>query len=163
LRPLGALLAAGIALPLPAAAGVKRCKNCAAVELDNGVRYQDVLLGDGNQLEVGDTVAIHYSLFCNGIEVESTRDSSGLAARPFGFTYGGDFNRKIPKALEDALEGMKVGGRRKVVLPSAEAYGEKGRGMVPPNTPVEFDVTVWSVKKAGTNPNLTLPGSQNFF
>lgn len=46
----------------------KKIKNAPVVTLDNGAKYQDVTLGEGAEPIKGDRVAIHYSLFCNGIE-----------------------------------------------------------------------------------------------
>lgn len=60
------------------------------VVLDTGVRYRDITIGKGYSPQKGDSVAIHYSLFYNDLEVESSRESQGLAAQPLGFTFGAE-------------------------------------------------------------------------
>ncbi|CAM9873880.1 unnamed protein product, partial [Phaeothamnion confervicola] len=145
---------------------VRRTKNAPIVKLPSGASYQEMTVGKGASPKFGDRVAIHYSLYYNaGLEVESTRESSGLAARPFGFTFGtkGGLG-SIPRGLEEAIDGMQVGGRRKITLPGELAFGKAGKvPFIPPDATVLFDVSLWSVKPAGTNPNLTIPGSQNYF
>ncbi|GAB5030521.1 peptidyl-prolyl cis-trans isomerase fkbp16 [Nannochloropsis oceanica] len=166
---LGALSLATVTLgvsPIPAAAkGVKRLKNAPTVKLANGVEYQDMTLGSGATPHEGDRVAVHYSLYYNGLEVESSRDSSGLAARPYGFNWGTDKGTgSICKGVQLGMEGMQIGGRRKITVPSDLAFGKKGLPpFIPGDATVLFDVSIWSIKPAGTNPNLTLPGQQNYF
>jgi hypothetical protein len=60
------------------------------VELANGVRYRDITTGKGYSPQKGDTVAIHYSVFYDDLEVESSRESQGLAALPLGFSFGAE-------------------------------------------------------------------------
>mmetsp|Transcript_45609 Transcript_45609/g.177510 ORF Transcript_45609/g.177510 Transcript_45609/m.177510 type:complete len:283 (-) Transcript_45609:747-1595(-) len=70
------------------AMSLKRLKMGPPVEVEDGVVYREIKTGDGYSPNQGDTVAIHYSLFCDGIEVETSRESQGLAARPLAFTWG---------------------------------------------------------------------------
>jgi len=152
--------------PLSAAAkGVKRLKNAPVVKLPSGVEYQDMSIGSGATPQLGDRVAVHYSLYYNGLEVESSRDSSGLAARPYGFNWGsGSGSGSICKGVQLGMEGMQIGGRRKITVPSELAFGKKGLPpFIPGDATVLFDVSIWSIKPAGVNPNLTLPGQQNYF
>ena len=143
----------------------QRVKNAPVVTLDSGVQYQDMAIGSGPSPKLGDRVAVHYSLYYNGLEVESSRDSSGLAARPFGFNWGTQTGTgAICKGVQLGMEGMQVGGRRKITVPSDLAFGKKGLPpFIPPDATVLFDISIWSLKPAGTNPNLTLPGQQNYF
>jgi len=146
------------------AKGSRRVKNAPIETLENGIKYQEMAIGDGPSPKKGDRCAIHYSIYYNGMEVESSRDSSGLAATPLGFNMGERFNRNVPKSLQDAIYGMQVGGRRKVTIPGELAYGEAGYPpFIPKNAEVMFDISLWSVKPAGSNPNLTLPGQSNYF
>jgi len=166
---LGALSLTALTLgasPMPAAAkGVKRIKNAPSVKLPSGVEYQDMTLGSGATPHDGDRVAVHYSLYYNGLEVESSRDSSGLAARPYGFNWATERGTgSICKGVQLGMEGMQIGGRRKITVPSELAFGKKGLSpFIPGDATVLFDVSIWSIKPAGTNPNLTLPGQQNYF
>ena len=66
-------------------------------------------IGSGSTPQLGDRVAVHYSLYYNGFEVESSRDSSGLAARPFGFNWGTkEGNGAIVKGVQEGMAGMQV-------------------------------------------------------
>lgn len=108
-------------------------------------------------------VAIHYSLFYKDLEVESSRESQGLAASPLGFTYGTISGPgSIIKGVAEGMEGMKVGGLRLITVPPELAFGEKGKKpLIPPNSTVEFAVSLLSCKRAGTNSNSTIdPKSQ---
>lgn len=82
------------------------------VTLESGVQYQDMSIGSGPSPQLGDRVAVHYSLYYNGLEVESSRDSSGLAARPFGFNWGVQTGSgAICKGVQLGMDGMQIGGR----------------------------------------------------
>ncbi|CAM9779984.1 unnamed protein product [Chrysoparadoxa australica] len=160
-----ALTGCSVLLVAPSAAPAKalRVKNPELVTLPNGATYKDMAIGDGLSPTPGARVAIHLTLYCNGLELMSTRDSQGLAARPFGFDFGRGEEGGIgtfPKALEAAIETMKVGGRRKITLPPELAYGKEGQPpFIPPNTAVLFDISLLSVKASGSNVNISMPGS----
>lgn len=148
-----------------ASAKVVRVKDGPRVTLPSGVSYVEMSIGDGDTPNKGDRVAVHYSLFCNGFQVESSRESSGLAARPLGFDFGAESGPgSVPLGMQQGIEGMKVGGRRKITVPPELAFGLKGRPpFIPGNAVVMFDVSLWSVKRAGRNANITLGGSSNTF
>lgn len=75
----------------------------------NSLSFQDMAIGSGATPQLGDRVAVHYSLYYNGFEVESSRDSSGLAARPFGFNWGTkEGNGAIVKGVQEGMSGMQV-------------------------------------------------------
>jgi hypothetical protein len=58
------------------------------------------------------------------------------------------------QGLNDGIEGMKVGGLRYISVPSAYAYGSKGKPpLIPPGAEVEFAISLLSCKRSGTNPN----------
>lgn len=60
------------------------------VVTEEGLVYRDITIGKGNSPRFGDSVAVHYSLFYDDFEVESSRESQGLAASPIGFTFGAE-------------------------------------------------------------------------
>ncbi|CAB1118230.1 unnamed protein product [Ectocarpus sp. CCAP 1310/34] len=166
---VSATLAASAALitaqPSPAAAKPERIKGGGPlVTLEDGASYREMTIGDGPSPKDGDRVAVHYSLFYKGLEVESSRDSQGLAARPLGYTVGTvNGPGSVPPGLDEIVKGMRVGGRRKMTLPPQLAFGKEGRPpFIPPDATVDMDVSLWSVKPAGTDPNVTLPGSSVF-
>eukprot|EP00903_Cladosiphon_okamuranus_P021000 g19292.t1 len=162
---LAASAAAIAANPAPAAAKPERIKGGGpVVTLEDGAQYQEMTIGDGPSPKDGDRVAVHYSLFYKGLEVESSRDSQGLAARPLGYTCGTiNGPGSVPPGLDEVVKGMRVGGRRKLTLPPELAFGKAGRPpFIPADATVQMDVSLWSVKPAGTDPNVTLPGSSVF-
>lgn len=124
------------------------------VSLPSGVTYRDITVGKGYSPRGGDSVAIHYSLFFEDLEVESSRESQGLAASPLGFTYGATSGPgSVIPGISVGMEGMKVGGLRLITVPPELAFGEKGRmPLIPRNATVDFAVSLLSCKKAGTNP-----------
>lgn len=136
-----------------------------AVILPSGVTYRDITVGKGYSPRNGDSVAIHYSLFYKDLEVESSRESQGLAASPLGFTYGATSGPgSIMKGVNVGMEGMKVGGLRLITVPPELAFGEKGKQpLIPGNSTVDFAVSLLSVKRSGTNPISTIdPKAQVF-
>lgn len=79
--------------------GLRCISSGSQVKLPNGIVYQDLSVGKGNAPEPGDTCTVHYSLYYNGDEIESSRESSGLAARPVGFQYGVEKGSGVPRSL----------------------------------------------------------------
>lgn len=130
------------------------------VALPNGIVVQDLSVGKGYAPEPGDTCTVHYSLYYQGDEIESSRESSGLAARPIGFQYGVEKGTgSVIPAISLGMEGMRVGGVRRITSPPEFAFGDKGKKpRIPPGATVQFDVQLLTVKRAGTNP-ITRQGS----
>jgi FKBP-type peptidyl-prolyl cis-trans isomerase FkpA len=125
------------------------------IKLDNGLIVQELVMGKGNSPNEGDLCTVHYSLYYNGDEIESSRESSGLAASPIGFQYGvTEGSGSVIPALALGVQNMKVGGVRRITAPPEMAFGKKGRqgGRVPPGATVQFDVQLLTVKRRGTNP-----------
>jgi peptidylprolyl isomerase len=105
------------------------------VTTSTGLRYVDVKLGTGASPRVGQTVVVHYAgTFTDGRTFDSSRDR-GEPLR-FKIAVG-----QVIKGWDEGVLSMKVGGRRKLMIPSNLAYGESGAGgVIPPNTDLEFDV-----------------------
>ncbi|PXF40482.1 Peptidyl-prolyl cis-trans isomerase FKBP16-4, chloroplastic [Gracilariopsis chorda] len=158
LLAITAAIAATTALPEQSFALTKKrilAKAGPLVELPSGVTYRDVTIGKGYEPRNGDTVAIHYSLFYKDLEVESSRESQGLAASPLGFTFGATSGPgSIMRGVTVGMEGMRVGGLRLITVPPELAYGAKGKApLIPGNSTVDFAVSLLSCKRAGTNPS----------
>jgi FKBP-type peptidyl-prolyl cis-trans isomerase len=156
--------------PPPAAALTKKrimAKAGPLVELSDGVSYRDISGGkeSGFSPSPGDTVAIHYSLFYDGLEIESSRESQGLAAQPLGFTFGAESGPgSVMKGINVGIDGMKVGGMRLVTIPGDLAYGAKGKmPLIPPDATVEFVISLLSVKRPGKNVNASLDGRSQVY
>ncbi|CAN8067793.1 unnamed protein product, partial [Agarophyton chilense] len=170
LLALSAAVYSGVATAFPSAACALSKKRILAkagslVQLPSGVSYRDVTVGKGYVPRNGDTVAIHYSLFYKDLEVESSRESQGLAASPLGFTYGATSGPgSIMRGVNVGMEGMKVGGLRLITVPPELAFGSKGKApLIPADSTVDFAVSLLSCKRSGTNPNSVLdPKSQAY-
>jgi peptidylprolyl isomerase len=106
---------------------------------------QDVIVGTGAEANSGDSVTVQYVgvLFANGKEF----DSSWKAGKPFTFDLG---SGGVIAGWDQGVEGMKVGGRRRLIIPAELAYGAAGSPpSIPANAALVFDVDLVSVKKAG--------------
>jgi FKBP-type peptidyl-prolyl cis-trans isomerase len=107
----------------------------------SGLWYTDVTTGQGAEAEPGRTVRVHYTGWLpNGKKFDSSRDRG----EPFAFTLGAG---QVITGWDEGVKGMKVGGRRKLVLPPSMAYGEAGAPPdIPPGSPLVFDVEVLGVE-----------------
>ena len=103
----------------------------------SGLWYTDVTTGQGAEAEPGRTVRVHYTGWLpNGKKFDSSRDRG----EPFAFTLGAG---QVITGWDEGVKGMKVGGRRKLVLPPSMAYGEAGAPPdIPPGSTLVFDVEV---------------------
>ena len=101
---------------------------------DEVVGIEDVTVGDGAAAQKGDEVAMSY---VGTLEADGSRFDAG---KDFRFTLGGG---DVIKGWDRGIVGMRVGGRRKLVVPSKLGYGKKGSAPeIPPNATLLFDVTL---------------------
>jgi peptidylprolyl isomerase len=111
-----------------------------AVEARAPLRYIDVKEGMGAAAQAGQEYTVHYT----GWLRDGTKfDSSVDRGDPLKFVQG---RRQVISGWEIGFEGMKVGGKRRLFLPYQLAYGEKGRGKIPPKAELIFDVELLDVK-----------------
>jgi len=105
---------------------------------------KDETVGTGVEAKTGDTVSVHYTgTLMNGKKFDSSRDKN----QPFEFQLG---KGNVIKGWDQGVVGMKVGGKRKLTIPSALGYGERGSPPnIPPNAGLKFDVELLEVKGAG--------------
>ncbi|MES2124808.1 MAG: FKBP-type peptidyl-prolyl cis-trans isomerase [Gemmatimonadota bacterium] len=102
-----------------------------------GVWYHDIQSGDGAPVAAGDEVAVHFV----GFLTDGTKFTA-TTTQPFHFLLGAD---KVIPGWEDGVVGMRVGGRRQLVVPAFLGYGAKGSGPVPPDADLVFDITLVAV------------------
>ena len=100
----------------------------------SGLRITDLVVGDGAEAVAGQTVVVNYrGTLANGSEFDSSYGRS-----PFSFPLGGG---RVIQGWDEGVAGMKVGGKRKLVIPPDLAYGERGAGgVIPPNATLTFEV-----------------------
>ncbi len=111
----------------------------------SGLRYIDERVGDGAEAKAGQTVSVHYTgwLFQNG-QKGAKFDSSRDRGQPFAFPLGAG---RVIRGWDEGVAGMKVGGRRTLIIPPELGYGARGAGgVIPPNATLVFDVELLGVK-----------------
>jgi peptidylprolyl isomerase len=108
----------------------------------SGLKYTDVKVGSGASPVKGKQVKVHYT---GTLENGKKFDSSVDRKEPFAFTIGVG---QVIAGWDEGVMGMKVGGKRKLVIPSKIGYGERGAGgVIPPNATLLFDVELLDVAK----------------
>ncbi|MBK8793967.1 MAG: FKBP-type peptidyl-prolyl cis-trans isomerase [Holophaga sp.] len=108
---------------------------------ESGLRIYEIQSGVGENPQPGQTVVVHYS----GWLVDGTQfDSSYFRGQPFQFVLGAG---QVIKGWEEGIAGMRVGGKRKLVIPPELGYGEQGAGnAIPPNTILVFEVELLEIR-----------------
>ncbi len=96
-------------------------------------RFIDVKTGDGPPAQAGEQYTVHYT----GWLRDGTKFDSSIGKKPLEFVQG---RRQVIAGWEMGFEGMRVGGQRRLFIPYQLAYGEKGRGSIPPKAELIFDV-----------------------
>lgn len=106
----------------------------------SGVKYKDITLGKGEEALLGKTVVVNYTGYLtDGTKFDSSKDSG----KPLEFILG---EGEVIKGFDDGVFGMKVGGKRQLVIPPEAGYGEAGTGMIPPNATLVFVVELEDVR-----------------
>ncbi|KAK4529279.1 hypothetical protein CCYA_CCYA01G0136 [Cyanidiococcus yangmingshanensis] len=115
----------------------------------SGVLYRDYKAGSGSSPKDGDLVVINYiGYLSNGMIFDNT---TAKGRKPLAFIYG---KKQMVPGVEKGIETMKVGGKRRLIVPSDLAFGERGvclegQGcLVPPNETVTYDVELLRVSVA---------------
>ncbi len=107
--------------------------------LPGGLMVQDLKVGKGAVARAGQSVSVHYrGTLTNG----KIFDESYKRHQPFDFTLGAGM---VIAGWDQGVKGMKVGGKRKLIIPPALAYGAGGQGPIPPNATLIFEVELQKV------------------
>ena len=132
-----ALVGAGLAyLFVPSLPG----RGGAEVTTPTGLKYTDITVGNGPSPRPGQTATVHYTgTLTGGAKFDSSRDKG----QPFSFVLG---TGSVIKGWDEGIATMKVGGRRKLVVPPALGYGPSARPGIPANSTLVFDVELLDVK-----------------
>jgi FKBP-type peptidyl-prolyl cis-trans isomerase len=133
-----ALVAAGAAYFF--APGLRGGSAGAEVTTGSGLKYTDLVVGTGPSPRPGQTAVVHYTgTLTDGTPFDSSRDKG----QPYSFALG---RGVVIKGWDEGVATMKVGGRRRLVVPPALGYGARPKGSIPPNSTLVFDVELLDVK-----------------
>ena len=107
----------------------------ATTTTPSGLIIEDITVGNGFEASAGQEVTVHYTgWLTSGEKFDSSKDRDD----PFIFPLGGG---RVIKGWDEGVQGMKVGGKRKLTIPPALGYGAHGAGgVIPPNATLVFEV-----------------------
>jgi peptidylprolyl isomerase len=111
-----------------------------AMTTESGLRYEDIVVGAGPSPQSGQEVTVHYT---GTLEDGTKFDSSLDRGQPFKFKIGVG---QVIKGWDEGVMTMKVGGKRKLVIPPQLGYGRRGVGPIPPNSTLVFEVELLDVQ-----------------
>jgi FKBP-type peptidyl-prolyl cis-trans isomerase FkpA len=111
------------------------------VKTPSGLRYVDLVVGQGASPATGDQVEVHYT---GWLENGTKFDSSVDRGQPFVFPLGAG---RVIRGWDEGVATMKVGGKRKLVIPASLGYGERGAGrVIPPGATLIFEVELLGIR-----------------
>ena len=110
------------------------------ITTDSGLKYEDTVTGGGAEATAGKTVSVHYTGWLeNGSKFDSSKDRND----PFRFRLGAG---QVIRGWDEGVQGMKIGGTRKLTIPSELGYGARGAGgVIPPNATLIFEVELLDI------------------
>jgi FKBP-type peptidyl-prolyl cis-trans isomerase len=110
------------------------------IKTPSGLKYEELAEGSGNGAQTGDVVVVDYTgWLANGTKFESSLDSG----KPYKFQLG---RREVIAGWDEGIKGMKVGGRRKLIIPSKLGYGGSGNPpRIPPDAELVFEVELLKI------------------
>jgi len=111
------------------------------ITMPDGLKYTDDQVGTGTEAQAGKTVSVHYTgWLLDGTKFDSSKDRN----QPLSFPLG---RGQVIKGWDEGVAGMKVGGKRTLVIPPDLGYGARGAGgVIPPNATLKFEVELLDVK-----------------
>lgn len=104
------------------------------VALAGGLKYIDASVGAGAEARAGQRASVHYT---GWLAATGEQFDSSLSREPFPFTIGAG---SVIAGWDRGIPGMRVGGRRRLIIPPSLGYGSQGNNRIPPNATLIFDV-----------------------
>jgi FKBP-type peptidyl-prolyl cis-trans isomerase FkpA len=139
---LALFLASAAAAAAPAAPAAPKAPAVQA----QGLQKIDTVVGKGKEAVSGKTVVVHYTGWLYEPKAPKQRGKqfdSSVGGEPFNFPLG---MGAVIKGWDQGVAGMKVGGKRTLVIPAELGYGARGAGPIPPGATLLFDVELLDVK-----------------
>ena len=111
------------------------------ITTESGLQIEDISIGEGEAAAAGQFVSVHYTgWLTDGRKFDSSKDRD----QPFQFPLGA---RHVIAGWDEGVQGMRVGGVRKLTIPSHLGYGARGAGgVIPPNATLVFEVELLGVR-----------------
>lgn len=111
----------------------------------SGLQFEEITVGEGAEATAGVHVTVHYTGWLQNADGSAGKkfDSSKDRNEPFDFPLGAGH---VIKGWDEGVQGMKVGGARKLIIPAGLGYGARGAGgVIPPNATLIFEVELLEV------------------
>ena len=115
------------------------------INTESGLQYEELTVGDGPVVVAGQNVTVHYTGWLRnedgsaGAKFDSSKDRND----PFEFPLGAG---RVIAGWDEGVQGMKIGGKRKLIIPAGLGYGARGAGgAIPPNATLIFEVELLGV------------------
>jgi FKBP-type peptidyl-prolyl cis-trans isomerase FkpA len=143
------ILALGMSLAFPAtySSANDSANSVALIAAASTLQKIDSKVGSGKEAVAGNTVAVHYSGWLFDEKAANQHGKafdSSVGRGPFEFPLGAG---RVIKGWDQGVAGMKVGGKRTLIIPAELGYGARGAGgVIPPNAKLIFDVELLDVK-----------------
>lgn len=106
----------------------------------SGLKYEDITVGSGTPAQAGQQISVHYTgWLSDGVKFDSSKDRNA----PFNFKLAGG---SVIKGWDEGVQGMQVGGVRKLTIPPQLGYGARGAGgVIPPHATLIFEVELLAI------------------
>jgi FKBP-type peptidyl-prolyl cis-trans isomerase FkpA len=145
---LGIVFLGGFLVSTTSTFAADQTKGAASMntKTESGLQFQELVVGTGAAASAGHQVTVHYTGWLQNPDGSAGKkfDSSLDRGQPFVFPLGAG---RVIRGWDEGVAGMKVGGKRKLIIPAALGYGARGAGgAIPPNATLIFEVELLGVQ-----------------